>query len=87
MAMIRFEANNGFLNKVCVGYAYLIKYYFINLSKLKVWLTMIFMLLSFPIYLLFLPFYLVYLILSFAQSYENLDISQYCLKLAVFSKK
>lgn len=67
MARIKIETENGFLRDVCVDYAYLWKFYFKDLNKPLVWLTMILMLITAPLYLVYLVFYGVFWLLSFAQ--------------------
>lgn len=69
--MIKFETQNAFLQKVFFDYWKLWKDYFLNLKNYLIWLTMPLMIISIPFYLVFTIIYGIYLVLSFAQDFEN----------------
>lgn len=72
MAMIKFETHNAFLKKVFFDYWGVWKDYFSNLNSCLVWLTFPIMIISIPFYLVFVAFYGFYLVLSFAQNFDDL---------------
>ena len=89
MAMIKFETQNAFLQKVFFDYWKLWKDYFLNLKNYLIWLTIPLMIISIPFYLVFTIFYGIYLVLSFAQDFDNdimKHVQEISAKMDLFSK-
>lgn len=74
--MITIETNNVFLRKIFIDYLLLWKFHFKNLNHYKVWISMFLMIISTPFYIIYISFYGLFLVCSFAQDFYNLPIKK-----------